>query len=134
VMQYYVARWKRNKVIAVGYSQGADVLSFAINRLPPESRERITKTVLISPGVLATFEFHVSSWLGASGDVPILPEALRLSAANTLCLYGHDEGDSLCPKLADSKVPTLALPGGHHYNGDYAHVAAAILEQLPPGP
>jgi type IV secretory pathway VirJ component len=99
--------------------------------LPPDSRARVTKTVLISPGTLAMFEFHVSSWLGGAGDVPILPEAQKLSAASTLCLYGTDETDSLCPKIADSHARVRSLPGGHHYNGDYARVAGAILEQLP---
>lgn len=130
VVRYYAQTWNRPQVILIGYSQGADVLSFAVNRLPTDSRARVTKTVLISPGLLATFEFHVSSWLGGSGDVPILPEALKLPAASTVCLYGQDEGDSLCPKLADSQAHVRALPGGHHYNGDYGHVAGAILEQL----
>ncbi len=85
-------------------------------------------------GQKAAFEFHVTHWIGASGDRPIAPEAQKLSAAGTLCIHGSDERDSLCPQLAPKHVRALALPGGHHFGGDYDALAGWILEAVPSSP
>jgi len=131
VIRYYAARWKRSDVILIGYSQGADVLPFALNRLPSRTRARVHLTALLGLGQKASFEFHVSNWIGPSGDKPIAPEARKLMAAGTLCIYGQDERDSLCPQLAPDHARALALSGGHHFGGDYDSLAAQILAALP---
>jgi type IV secretory pathway VirJ component len=48
------------------------------------------------------------------------------------CIFGKDEDDSPCRKLHGGDVRAVALPGGHHFDGDYAGVAQAILATLPP--
>ena len=131
LIRYYAARWKRSEVLLIGYSQGADVLPFAINRLPARTRASVRLTALLGLGQKAAFEFHVTHWIGASGDRPIAPEAQKLSAAGTLCIHGSDERDSLCPQLAPKHVRALALPGGHHFGGDYDALAGRILEAVP---
>lgn len=128
VIRYYAARWGRGKVILIGYSQGADVLPFALNRLPAGTRARVQLAALLGPGQKASFEFHVSNWIGPSGDKPILPEARKLSASNTLCVYGESEKDSLCPDLSPAQARRLPLTGGHHFGGDYEALAGKILE------
>lgn len=130
VIRYYADRWKRSDIVLVGYSQGADVLPFALNRLPPRTRAQVRLTALLGLGRMASFEFHVSHWIGPSGDLPILPEAQKLAAAQTLCVYGQDETDSLCPALAPLHARPLALAGGHHFGGDYDALAGRILEAI----
>lgn len=129
IIRHYALRWQRPKVLLVGYSQGADVLPFALNRLPPAARGRVLRTVLLGPGERAAFEFHLGNWIGGAhrSDLPILPEALRLDASDTVCIHGEGEDGSLCPKLAPAHARVLALPGGHHFDGDYARLAKAIL-------
>jgi type IV secretory pathway VirJ component len=131
VIRFYAARWGRREVILVGYSQGADVLPFALNRLPASTRASVRLTALLGPGQKASFEFHVSNWIGPSGDLPIAPEALKLQAASTLCLYGVDERDSLCPQLAPDHARAVPLSGGHHFGGEYAALAQRILDAAP---
>lgn len=131
VIRYYAARWKRNEVILIGYSQGADVLPFAFNRLPARTRSSVRLTALLGLGQMASFEFHLSNWIGPSGDKPIAPEAAKLAAARTLCIYGQDERDSLCPQLAAGHVQAVPLAGGHHFGGGYGALAARILDAIP---
>jgi type IV secretory pathway VirJ component len=131
VIRYYAAHWSRSEVLLVGYSQGADVLPFALNRLPAATRAKVRLTALLGPGQKASFEFHLTNWIGPSGDRPIAPEALKLSAASTLCIYGVAEKDSLCPELAPEHARALPLSGGHHFGGDYAALAALILDAMP---
>lgn len=128
VIRYYAAHWQRSHVLLIGYSQGADVLPFAINRLPTATRNLIQVQALVGLGQKASFEFHLTNWIGPSGDKPIAPEARKLSAANTLCVYGTDEDDSLCPSLAPDHVTELKMNGGHHFGGDYSVIGAKILE------
>lgn len=130
IVRFYGAHWRKSGVILVGYSQGADVLPFAINRLPAASRRLVTKSVLVGLGEHASFEFHVGNWLGDDDDArPVRPEAARLEASQTLCIYGADEQDSPCPALAPAHVEAIALPGGHHFDGAYDELASTILRR-----
>jgi len=123
----YRTRWQRKRIVLVGYSQGADVLPFAINRLRPALRHGLT-AVLIGPGEYAKFEFHLGNWLGVvPGGLPIAPEMQRIAGVKLICLYGADDSDSKCERYASSRVQLVKLPGGHHFNGDYAGLTRAIM-------
>lgn len=128
VIRYYAANWNKKKVLLIGYSQGADVLPFAISRLPPATRKSVALNVLIGLGARAQFEFHFSNWIHSGPDgLPIAPEVAKLDAG-TLCIYGDDEKDSLCRTLKSTKMRTRMLPGGHHFNGNYRGLARLIVE------
>jgi type IV secretory pathway VirJ component len=133
LIRYYSAHLNKKRVLLIGYSQGADVLPFAVNRLPPATRARVVLAALMGMSEHALFEFHVSNWLssGNSGP-PTLPEVNRIAGTPVLCIYGEDEHDSLCPKLDPHKVRVVKLKGGHHFNGDYAGLAQEILASAHP--
>ncbi|MGH8446717.1 MAG: virulence factor family protein [Solimonas sp.] len=129
IVRYYANAWKRGKVLLIGYSQGANVLPFAVNRLPPKTRDMVAVTALMGLGERADFEFHLSNWVSSSDDgLPIAPEMVKLTDGNPLCIYGEDEDDSLCPSLDPKKIKLVKLPGGHHFDGNYDHLARIILE------
>ena len=129
IVRYYAAHWGKKRVLLIGYSQGADVLPFAVNRLPAASRGLVAQTVLMGLGQNASFEFHLANWIGKDDGLPILPEAIRLNDADTLCLYGVDEEDSLCPKIPPGHVHAQSLAGGHHFDGAYDKLAELILQR-----
>jgi len=130
VLRYYAATWHKSHAVLIGYSQGADVLPFAMNRLPAASRAVVERTVMMGLGENASFEFHFTNWLGADSGLPILPEVARLDAGSTLCLYGKDEGDSLCPKVPAGHVQAVQVAGGHHFSGAYDSLARRITAGL----
>lgn len=43
------------------------------------------------------------------------------------CVYGDKERHDICPDLPDAEVTKIRLPGGHHFNGDYAALGEAVL-------
>ena len=133
VIRRYQAAWKRRRVVLMGYSQGADVLPFILNRLPDETRAAVVSAVALSLSASATFEFHVSSWMGASGDQPTLPEVQRLAHGSLVCVYGRDDRDALCPALHPNAYRLVELPGDHHFGGDYERLTSIVLESIPPG-
>lgn len=135
VLRYYAAHWKRSRALLIGYSQGADVLPFAVNRLPAASKRLVMQTVLLGLGERASFEFHLGNWLGSDADgLAILPEVTKLDARTTLCLYGAEDGDSICPRLPATNARSRSLPGGHHFDGAYDELAALILRQTASQP
>jgi type IV secretory pathway VirJ component len=131
MIRFYATRWNKSHALLIGYSQGADVLPFAVNRLPAGTRALVARTVLMGPGQNASFEFHLSNWLGTDEGLPILPEAQKLGSGSVLCLYGDDERDSLCAKLPPGRMHSQMLPGGHHFNGAYDELADLILASAP---
>lgn len=128
IIRYYAQRWRRHHVLLIGYSQGANVLPFAYNRLPAASREMVAVTAMMGLEARADFEFHVTNWVGSSGGLPIAPEMQKLDGGHPLCVYGVEEDDSLCPSLNAQKIKLVKLPGGHHFDGNYDHLARIILD------
>ena len=130
-LTFYLERWKLDDVVLIGFSQGADVLPFAVNRLSEATRERVRRTVLLSPGQLAAFEFRVSNWLSASDDgLPVPAEIERMPAGMAWCVYGVEDEGSACPTLPKGNPPRTQLPGGHHFDEAYDAVADVILKAV----
>jgi type IV secretory pathway VirJ component len=88
--------------------------------------------VLLGPGREANFEFYVSDWLGGSSSrgLPTFPEINKLAGKNLLCIYGDDESNSICPEISQKGAKIIALPGTHHFNGDYTGIVDKIMSTL----
>jgi type IV secretory pathway VirJ component len=135
LIRAYQQRWNRQKVILIGFSRGADVLPFMINRLPAELRSSIQLVALLGPEPMIDFEYHpfwsLLRYFRHPPQFPVRPEIESLRGMNVLCVYGEREGDSLCPTLDPSQFRIVREPGGHHYAGRYDEVARAILDAAP---
>jgi type IV secretory pathway VirJ component len=129
ILAHYRAALKRQRIVLIGYSFGADVLPFLARRLPAELKTHIEKVVLLGPGTRAHFEFKFADWLGGARDgLDVYSEVGQLTGMSLLCVRGAEERDSLCPRLDPSMARTVTLPGGHHFDGDYAGLARLIQE------
>lgn len=70
---------------------------------------------------------------GDAGDaraMPVMPELARMGDASILCIHGVEEPDSPCPRLAGRRLTAVALPGGHHFDGNYQLLVRRIIEHL----
>ncbi len=110
LLRFYTQHWGKRRALVIGYSQGADVLPFAMNRLSPEARALVERSVLLAPAQMASFEFHLTSWIGGnSGDLPVKPEIERLDLGRVACIYGRDEEVALrdprcrCPRAGATR-------------------------------
>jgi type IV secretory pathway VirJ component len=129
LLRYYLAHWNKQRALLVGYSQGADVMPFILNRLPEATRSKIALGAALGLGTHAAFEFHMTNWVqDDNSGTPILPEATKLGSPTFLCIYGADEKDSLCPQLDAHKVKVVGTKGGHHFGGNYDQLAGIILD------
>ncbi len=132
LMQHYMAEWRKETVILIGYSRGADVLPFMVSRLPQGLRSKISLIALLGLSQSVDFEFHLSDWLGGFShptDLPVLPELYKLRGERIICVGGDEEKDLLCKKIDPLVARSIILKGGHHFDGDYEAVAEAILKE-----
>ncbi len=137
-IRHYLTIWDKDRLTLIGYSFGADVLPFLVRRLPEDLRAKVDLVVLLGPGRTASFEFHVTEWLGAvaKDELPVAPEIEALAGPRVLCFYGEEESDSACLRVKKGPAEMRPSKGAHHFGGDYKSLAKAILEALarPSGP
>jgi len=132
VLRHYLAAWHRDEAVVIGYSFGADVVPFFVNRLPDDLRSRIPLVALIGPDHRAEFKLHPADFLGhdAEDSRAVLPEIQRLRDRPILCSYGDGEAGSLCAELAPDVARVLSRPGGHRIAHSSAAVARHIFDTL----
>jgi type IV secretory pathway VirJ component len=133
ILEAYLAAWKKDRVLYVGYSRGADVLPAMISRLPAQLQAKTRMIALLSASTKVEFEFHVGDWMRSSpkNGLPVKPDVDKLSSQNIVCIYGEDDKDSLCPTLSGPHVSSLMLQGAHHFDGGYDNLATIVLKRLP---
>ncbi len=134
ILRIYKERWKKDRLVLIGYSFGADVMASLVNRLPDDIRRSVDLVVLLGPALYANWEVRINDWMT---DVPhedateTLPEARRMAGVPILCVYGEEEAEkSLCPRLPDGIAEILKKPGGHHFDENYETLTNVILHRL----
>ena len=129
IIEHYSIAWRSPRTVAVGYSRGAGVLPFMINRLPQKWRDRVSTVALI--GLDPTVDFQVTPFdllrtRPTPAEVPVRGEVQRLRGKRVLCFYGVNERHSLCRSLSAPLVIPIAEPGSHHFAGNYDQLARTI--------
>lgn len=133
--RHYLAEWKRDTLVFVGLSRGADMMAFVIDRLPADLRARTILVALLSPSRRANFQFHLIDLLRdveRSSDRLSRAEVARARAdwpsLRLLCVYGVDETrSSLCTEAPELMTWVVSHPGGHAgagaelFSDDIAH-------------
>lgn len=129
VIRSYLGAWRKQRVILIGYSFGADVLPFIVNHLPDDVRRRVASINFLGLSIEATFEIHIADWIPGnhSKGQPIEPELYKISGLPMLCLYGSSDKDDLCPRLSEQHITREQVGGGHHFGGDFTILADRIL-------
>jgi type IV secretory pathway VirJ component len=131
MIRHYRVAWGRDEVLLVGYSRGADLVSFLPPRMPEEVRRWVKLVAMLGPGTYAEFEVHALDLLSSprrEAALPVGPAVAALDDVPLLCVQGADEKDSLCPEIAGRpNVRGRVLPGGHHFDRDYGNLARLVL-------
>jgi type IV secretory pathway VirJ component len=132
VLKHYSALWKRSAVVVIGYSFGADVLPFILNRIPEESLRQIKVVTLLGLSSTADFEIHWTDWIATrkrSSSQTVQPEIEKLRGRKILCFYGTEDNDALCGQLDPGLVKAISIPGGHRFGRGYQPIVDAILQE-----
>jgi type IV secretory pathway VirJ component len=127
-IRHYARVWRRDRVVLIGYSMGADILPFQINRLPADTRARVAGAALVAIAHDAVFEFRLEQWWGTSGAPKraTRPEVDRLAGLPVLCVWGEGDDKAACPRMRTAPVREVRLRGGHHFKGDEARLMEVL--------
>jgi type IV secretory pathway VirJ component len=135
VIAHYSRHWNKKEFLLIGYSMGADVIPFMVNRLDAQTRSRLLSVNLLNPATRVDFTFHLSEWLHTKTEAPyaLYPEVAHWSEWNSNCFHSEMK-DSLCEEIKKTRpdIPTsqrfFYLPGDHHFDGNYQQLTTLILE------
>jgi len=128
----YGPEWKAKRILLAGYSFGADVIPFAWQRISRQVRDQVGLIALLGLSKTADFEVSVAGWLGVgSGEHDVLKPSASLPMDRVMCVYGKEEleekdNDVACATDVFPPSARLELPGGHHFDEDYAALAKRI--------
>jgi type IV secretory pathway VirJ component len=131
--RHALQRFGKTRVAFIGYSFGADVLPFIVNRLPADLVGRTASVNLLALSQNADFEIKVANWLpnaaAATRGEPVAPEIAKLpSSIPTQCFYGDGEKHDPCTSLPSGRIGQVQIGAGHHFSGDAAGLVGQILK------
>ena len=126
----YLKNKKSNSFIVLGYSFGADVTPFLVNRLPSLLHTKCRNIVLLSPSTHTDFEIKILDMLGFGGskDKNVVNE-LNKVAVQTILFFGSDEKSFPVNEITIKKQ-VVVMEGGHHYDNDVDDLASKIVSKI----
>ena len=128
ILRHYLSIWKKDEVLIVGYSFGADAAPFIFNRLPIDMQHKTRSLSLFGLAAAADFEVHVSGWVGLDHrGTPTVPEIEKI-ALPILCVYGEGEKDTACPLLKGRNQHSVKVGEGHHFGDQYSTLVERVLQ------
>ncbi len=121
---------KNQQLIFAGYSFGADVMPFIVNKLPDAIRKKIVSVLLLSPSGSTDFEIHWSDMFGGNKQrsMDVVPEINKITSQKTITFFGSDETDFPVKNIKLKNYTNEILPGGHHFDGNTDEVAKTIMK------
>jgi type IV secretory pathway VirJ component len=120
----------RRTLAIVGYSRGADLAPFLVNRWPMQLRDRIVSIVLIGLSERASLQFHFEDLfrdVARPTDLPTRPELEKIADIPIVCVRGEDEPESLCAHPL-STMRTIVRPGPHQARVDDGTIEIVLSE------
>jgi type IV secretory pathway VirJ component len=130
IIDRYNIKWNMGKVVLLGYSMGAEVIPFAVNRLDKKYTDMLQDIVMIAPWQKATFK---DKWIDhlididKGFDINVEIDKMEYKNAFIIC---DDNKISLCHEQLDNKIDPEVLEGGHHFGGDYLRLSKLIGKRL----
>lgn len=127
-----LAERKNQQIVMIGYSFGADVLPFILNRLPKAIHDKILVSFLMAPSESTDFEIHWSDIFGGNTkrSMDVLTELNKLVNDKIVIISASDDGHSALNKISLKRYTHEVLPGGHHFDGDTDEIIKVILNDM----
>ncbi len=131
VAAYIQSQPSSRQIVLIGYSFGADVLPFIVNRLPESVLRRVRSVIMLSPSTSTDFEVKLSGMLGfgGKGSWDVAAEIGRLRSQRNVIIAGSEEKSDYANKK-NRNYSFQTLPGGHHFGDNAADVASTIISHF----
>jgi type IV secretory pathway VirJ component len=131
LQQQFINRTNQ-QFILVGYSFGADVMPFVVNRLPVTIKKNLVSTILLAPSTSTDFEIH---WLDLMGSnkkrsMDVVAEVNKMQEQKLITIFGTDDDDFPVKDVHLKNYTNEILPGGHHFDGNTDEVVRVIKKHF----
>ncbi|WP_018629419.1 AcvB/VirJ family lysyl-phosphatidylglycerol hydrolase [Niabella aurantiaca] len=116
------------QLLIVGYSFGADVTPFILNRLGRAVKSRVFRTVLMAPSSTTDFVIRVADMWGSSKkrSMDVVAEINRAAGQRIVAILPGDDGEFPVQAVKLGSFKAVVLKGGHHFGGDTAALVKVV--------
>ncbi|HKC37166.1 MAG TPA: AcvB/VirJ family lysyl-phosphatidylglycerol hydrolase [Chitinophagaceae bacterium] len=122
--------WKKQKIVLIGYSFGADVAPFMLTHFSSGLAGKVQHLILLSPSTKTDFEIHVLQMLGwGTNSGESVPAEINRISIPVAIITGDDENEFPYSELTIKNKRLIKMPGGHHYDGNVDSLCRQILSQ-----
>jgi len=127
----YLTQWKRDSVVLMGYSFGADVTPFLYNYAGSAFSKKVNHIVLMLPYTSTDFEVHLTEMIGLSSHdaYSVVNEVNKINKP-ILFLLGTEKDQFPVQTLTSKNHKVITEGGGHHFDDKADKVAGYILNYI----
>ncbi|MGN6603523.1 MAG: AcvB/VirJ family lysyl-phosphatidylglycerol hydrolase [Ginsengibacter sp.] len=120
------------QVVMFGYSFGADVLPFIINRLPAATEQKVLVTFLMASSGSTDFEIHMADIFGGNTkrSMDVVSEINKMDDEKVVIISASDDKTLAVNRITLKRFTREVLPGGHHFDGDTDQIVKVVLSHL----
>lgn len=133
-LRIWMPLWGNERVVMIGYSQGADVLPFVAVRLSPVWRNCLSCLVLLGPARHADFHLRICDVLCNRYSVnalPLVPELTILRAQlPVFCIAGEDDPNASWWMHSNLDMNLQLVPGAHIFRHNALEIARLIRDKI----
>ncbi|HEY5462412.1 MAG TPA: AcvB/VirJ family lysyl-phosphatidylglycerol hydrolase [Hanamia sp.] len=121
-----------SQVVFIGYSFGADVLPFVLNRLPKNIHDEVVVSFIMASSGNTDFEIHWLDMLGSNKkrSMDVVTEINKLIDEKIVIITANDDNNLDIKRISLKKYTLVVLPGGHHFDGDTDEIVQQIMKYL----
>lgn len=123
---------KNQQIVFIGYSFGADVVPFILNRLPKETDDKVLVSFLMASSGSTDFEIHWSDIFGGNTkrSMDVVSEINKLTDEKVVIISASDDKTLAVNRITLKRFTREVLPGGHHFDGDTDEIAKVIISNM----
>lgn len=123
---------KDQQVVMIGYSFGADVLPFILNRFSKDLDDKVLVSFLMASSGNTDFEIHWSDIFGGNEkrSMDVVSEINKLQDERVVILSASDDKTLDVSRITLKRFTREVLPGGHHFDGDTDEIVKVIISNL----
>ncbi|MBO9594204.1 MAG: virulence factor family protein [Niabella sp.] len=117
------------QLLIIGYSFGADVTPFILNRLGAGVKSHVLRTMLMAPSATTDFVIRVADMWGTpkKRSMDVVAEINRAAGQRIVAILPGDDKDFPVQAVKLSGFKATILKGGHHFGGDTADLVKIVL-------
>ncbi len=119
--------------VLAGYSFGATVVPFLVNRFPAPIKKNLEKSLLIAPDQSCDFEIHLTDMLNlglSKGKYNVIQEIKQKEYKDYVGIFGSDDRQNNQKIFRATGIDIEILEGNHHFDSGFEALGDLVLKKI----